>query len=46
MIRNLSRFQFSALKDTNSVSLKGISLKGNYNDLPNLIFFTEVFDSP
>jgi hypothetical protein len=28
------------------VGLSGVHLKGNYNDLPALIFFTEAFDKP
>eukprot|EP01016_Furgasonia_blochmanni_P005459 TRINITY_DN1211_c0_g1_i1.p1 TRINITY_DN1211_c0_g1~~TRINITY_DN1211_c0_g1_i1.p1 ORF type:complete len:458 (+),score=105.78 TRINITY_DN1211_c0_g1_i1:158-1531(+) len=32
------------VKDTRHVSLRGTLLRGNYNDLPNLIFFTEALD--
>lgn len=30
--------------NTKDVSLRGIYLKGKYNDLPNLIFFAEACD--
>lgn len=33
-------------KDTKEVQLRGLRLKGNYEDLPNLIFFTDIFDTP
>ena len=32
-------------KDTKEVQLRGLRLKGNFEDLPNLIFFTDMFDS-
>jgi pimeloyl-ACP methyl ester carboxylesterase len=32
-------------KDTNDVTLRGIRINGNTNDLPNLIFFPDMFDS-
>jgi len=34
------------VKDTKDVQLRGLRLKGNFEDLPNLIFFTDIFDSP
>lgn len=33
-------------KDTKEVQLRGLRLKGNFEDLPNLIFFTDIFDTP
>lgn len=33
-------------KNTKDVQLRGLRLKGNTNDLPTLIFFTDVFDTP
>lgn len=33
-------------KNTKDVQLRGLRLKGNSEDLPNLIFFTDVFDTP
>lgn len=30
--------------DSKNVSLRGTYIKGNYDDLPNLIFFSELFD--
>ena len=33
-------------KNTKDVQLRGIRLKGNSEDLPNLIFFTDIFDAP
>lgn len=33
-------------KNTKDVQLRGIRLKGNSEDLPNMIFFTDIFDAP
>lgn len=33
-------------KDSKEVQLRGIRLKGNSEDLPHLIFFTDLFDTP
>lgn len=33
-------------KDTKEVQLRGLRLKGNFEDLPNLLFFTDIFDTP
>jgi pimeloyl-ACP methyl ester carboxylesterase len=32
------------IEESRNVTLRGTRLKGNYNDLPNLIFFSEVLD--
>lgn len=32
------------LQDSKNVTLRGSYIKGNYNDLPNLIFFSELLD--
>ena len=31
--------------NTNNVQLRGVHIKGNYEDLPNLIFFPQILDS-
>lgn len=33
------------VQDTKDVTLRGLRLKGNYEDLPNMIFFTDLFDT-
>lgn len=34
----------SEIKSTDKVELRGLKLNGNYDDLPNLVFFPDVFD--